>query len=629
MSVSLRIREFRVQNGMITSRLPARTNVLGIRSLSLQHQTDGGPLELAATFVYSDYRPFTLTASAQPKGKLTDPWNAQLEFAAFDATAFAKGIVEVSGDYDLQLDASTPALERLNALLPDLRLPALHQATLSTHLTNGPVHGDLPVIGTTQLHIGSADLGNIVPGLKLGVIDVALPDAGGLATVKGIGSYADQAFSVKGTFGVPEHPDGNVSLPIDLTAQTQAVAKTATSGNLSLKGNLTLNTGSFAGLDAAVELRTPALADMHPFAFRTLPALTALSLSGKLAIPATANTLIVTGAKLTSHEGDLAGDVTVGVRKTVALTGKLRSTKLDVDGLLKASGIGQQAGGEPARSSSGPLIPNTPLPWETLRGASIELSVDVDTVTFERQPLHDLSMAMTLKDSRLNVGRLTLAMPGGSLEASLMVDASRDAAPVKMTLHAPAIPLSLISHYAGLPDEPRGALRVDTQLQSAGRTPHEIAASLNGPLNATILGGKMSNAALITLASASLQALGIKVPAQGETDIHCFGLIGVFNNGVGRFGTIAVSSTYLEVAGSGQFDLNAETAAFKLHPMAQITGSPVSVPVVVDGPLRSLQGRLDASGLDRVGLFIDGLFGGDKPATCSDAGLVAPQPAAP
>jgi uncharacterized protein involved in outer membrane biogenesis len=339
--------------------------------------------------------------------------------------------------------------------------------------------------------------------------------------------------------------------------------------------------------------------------------------------------LVVTSAKLTSQQGDLAGDVTVGVGRPVTLTGKLRSTKLDVDGLLKASGIGQQAVDEPARSASGPLISNTPLPWQSLRGAAIDLAVDVDTMTFQKQPLHGLAMAMTLKDSRLNVGRLTLALPAGPLEASLMVDASGDSAPLNVTLHAPGIPLSLIAHYAGLPDEPSGALQVDTKLQSAGRSPHEIAGSLNGPLNATMIGGKMSNAALIALASASLQALNIEVPARGETDIHCFGLIGVFKNGVGRFETIAVSSTWLDVAGSGEFDLNAETAAFKLHPIAQITGSPVAVPVVVDGPFRSLQGRLDASGLDQVGLFIDGLFGGDKPATCSDAGLVAPQPMTP
>ena len=40
---------------------------------------------------------------------------------------------------------------------------------------------------------------------------------------------------------------------------------------------------------------------------------------------------------------------------------------------------------------------------------------------------------------------------------------------------------------------------------------------------------------MIELASASLHALGIEVPAQGETAIRCFGIVGSFNAGVGRF----------------------------------------------------------------------------------------------
>jgi uncharacterized protein involved in outer membrane biogenesis len=629
MPVSLRIRDFRVKDGMITSRMPARTNVLGIRSLSLQHQVDGGPLELAATFVYSDFRPFTLKASAQPTAGLSGPWHAQLEFAAFDATASAKGIVSVAGDYDLNLDATLPALEKLNALLPEMQLPALHQATLSTHLTNGPVRGDLPVIGTTRLHIGSADLGNFVPGLKLGAVDVALPEAGGLATVTGLGSFAGQALSLGGTFGVPEHPDGQVSLPIDLNARARPTANAAVTGTLALKGKLTLNTGTFDGLDAAVELRTPALADLRPFASRTLPRLTDVLLRGRLAIPANASSLVLTGAKLTTHEGDLAGDATIKSGAAIAFTGKFHSTTFDLDGVLRALEIGRGTGAEPPQNSTGPLISAAPLPWPVLRGPVIDLTVDVGTMTFHQQAFHDLQMAMTLKDGRLNIGRLKLDLPAGALQASLTVDASTDIPPLSMTLHAPGIPFSLISHFAGLPDETSGSLQVDAQLRSAGRSPHEMAASLNGSLNATMIGGKMSNAALIVLASASLQALSIDVPTRGETEIHCFGLIGVFNDGIGKFGTIAVASTYLEMAGSGQFDLKAETAALRLHPMAQITGSPVSVPVVVEGPLRSLQGRLDASGFDQLALLIDGLSGGDRPDTCSDAGLVAGHPKAP
>jgi uncharacterized protein involved in outer membrane biogenesis len=626
MPVSLQIRDFRVRNGMVTSRMPARTNVLGIRSLSLQHQSDVGPLELAATFVYSDLRPFTLTASAQPTGSLTDPWNAKLEFAAFDAAASATGTVSVAGEYDLHLDATLPALEKLNAVVPDIILPALHQATLSTHLTNGPVRGDLPVVGTTQLHVGSVDLDNMVSGLKLGAIDVTLPDAGGLATVKGLGNYAGQTLSLGGTLGVPEHPDGRVSLPVNVTVETRSAPSAAVRGSLSVKGDLTLNTGSFEGFDAAVQLRTPALADLRPFASPAVPELTDVLLSGKLAMPADANSLVLTGAKLTSREGDLAGDVKIGIGKAVALTGKVRSTKLDLDRLLRAFDVDSHSNTQPIRDSTGSLISAAPLPWPALRGPKIDLTIDVGTVTFRSQALHGLEMAMTVKDNRLNVGRLKLGLPAGTLQASLTADASTDVPPLSMTLHAPGIPLSLISYFAGLPDEASGSLQVDAQLRSTGRSPHEMAASLNGSLNATIIGGKMTNAALIALASPVLQPLNIAVPVQGETEIRCAGVVGSFNNGVGRFGTIAVSSTYLEMAGSGQFDLDAETATLKLQPMAQITGSPVSVPVVVEGPLRALQARLDASGLDMVGLFMNGLFGGDKPGTCSDAGLAAAQP---
>jgi uncharacterized protein involved in outer membrane biogenesis len=270
------------------------------------------------------------------------------------------------------------------------------------------------------------------------------------------------------------------------------------------------------------------------------------------------------------------------------------------------------------------LISVAPLPWPALRGPAIDLAIDVGTLTLQQQTLHDLQISMSLKNSHLNVDQVKVGLPAGTLQASLTIDASSDTPPLNMILHAPGIPFSLISHFAGLPDDTSGSLQVDAQLKSAGRSPHELAASLNGSLNATMIGGKMSNAALIALASTSLQSLSIAVPEKGETEIHCFGIIGSFRNGVGNFGTIAVSSTYLELAGSGQFDVNKETAALKLYPMAQITGSPVSVPVVVDGPLRALKGRLDASDLDQVGLFLDGLFGGDKPDTCSDAGLLKP-----
>jgi hypothetical protein len=149
-----------------------------------------------------------------------------------------------------------------------------------------------------------------------------------------------------------------------------------------------------------------------------------------------------------------------------------------------------------------------------------------------------------------------------------------------------------------------------------------VAASLDGTVSASTIGGRLSNAAFIKLTAASLDALGIQVPAEGETTLRCLGLVGSFTEGVGRFPTIALETTYLSLAGVGQVDLGQETVAFKLNPLARISGSSVSVPIVVEGPFRMIKGRLDASGLDKLGLLIEAWLGGDEPQACSDAGLV-------
>ena len=124
----LRIRAAHVQDGMVTWRLPARTKVLGIRSLDLRHSADEGPLNVDATMVYSDNQPFSLSAAATPTAGIAGPWNTRLDFAAFDTTAAATGTMDVAGHYDLQVEAQAGALDKLNALLPEMQLPAMHGA---------------------------------------------------------------------------------------------------------------------------------------------------------------------------------------------------------------------------------------------------------------------------------------------------------------------------------------------------------------------------------------------------------------------------------------------------------------------------------------------------------------------
>ena len=100
----------------------------------------------------------------------------------------------------------------------------------------------------------------------------------------------------------------------------------------------------------------------------------------------------------------------------------------------------------------------------------------------------------------------------------------------------------------------------------------------------------MTNAARMMLASPSLGALGIAVPAQGETALRCLGVIGSFSNGIGRLRTIAPDTTCLQLDGKDEVDFTKETEAFKVRPLARISGSSVAISMVVDGPFRSVDG---------------------------------------
>jgi len=624
----LRIRSTHVQDGMVTWRLPARTKVLGIRSLDVRHGVDDGPLEAETVLVYSDNQPFSLKAKATPTAGIAGPWSTRLDFAAYDTAASATGTMDVAGHYDLQVEAAAGDLAKLNALLPDMRLPALHRAALSAHLTNGKRPGDLPVIGPARLQFADADVGDRVRGLKLGASSVVLPAAGGLATVAGAGHLAGQPFSLAGTVGVPTHPDERASLPIDVEVQAAPTGGKAASGSLALKGKLALRALGFEGLDTMASLRTPALAALRPVLTQALPALTDVTFDGQVVVPANAGSVRFTDARLRAKEGDIAGDGTMGLGTAMVLDAKLRSGKLDLDAMLHAFGM------EPAQQAAradtaGPVIPDTPLPWHVLRGPTVNVAAAIDAMTFQDQAWQAVELAVQIKGGRLQVGTVKAALPGGPLALSMTADASASAVPVSLSVHAPAVPLALIARYAGLPAQVRGAVGIDAQLRGMGRTVRGLAASLDGPFSVTAAGGQISNALFIKLTAASLDALGIKVPAQGETALRCLGLIGSFNEGVGRFRTIALETTYLSLGGVGQVDLGRETVAFQLHTLAQVSGSPVSVPVVVEGPFRAIQGRLDATGLEKLGFLFEAWTGGDQSTACADAGLAPGSPKRP
>ena len=470
----LRIRKVHVQNGMVTWRLPARTKVVGIRSLDFQHLVDHGPVDAASTLVYSDNQPFALNLTAQPTGSAMQSWTTQLQFAAFDTRAAARGTADIAGHYDLQLDGASGALEKLNALLPEMNLPAVHGATLSVHLSNGTQPGDLPVVGETRLRFISADLRDRVPGLTLGATEAVLPAAGGQAQVGGGGAYGGIPFTLQGGFGVPTHLDGPARLPVALTATAAAGGAGEPGGSLGLKGMLALNTLRFAGLDAEASLRTPALARLRPTLGTWLPGLTDVRFDGHITVPDGVGPVRVKDATLQTRQGDLEGSGSVDFGAPITLTGKWRSERLDLDTLLEMLGVSLSVPAGPW-SNSGRVIPAIKLPWAGLRGPTLEITAAVSALTFQHEVWHDVHIGVQLKGGRLHIGPFKVGPPVGPLDLALTVDGAAEAAPISLSVRAPSLPLALVARYAELPGPVSGTARFDAELRGAGQTVRDLA----------------------------------------------------------------------------------------------------------------------------------------------------------
>ena len=133
--------------------------------------------------------------------------------------------------------------------------------------------------------------------------------------------------------------------------------------------------------------------------------------------------------------------------------------------LLAASGTDRVPTGPRTADPVGPVIPTTPLPWAMLRSNTLRLTANIAALTFARQVWRDVDLVLQLADGRLHVNPLRLALPGGPLELSLSADASKEAVPVSLTLHAPGIPLGLLARQAALPGDAAGNLHIEMQLR--------------------------------------------------------------------------------------------------------------------------------------------------------------------
>ncbi|HEY8288378.1 MAG TPA: AsmA family protein, partial [Acetobacteraceae bacterium] len=387
----------------------------------------------------------------------------------------------------------------------------------------------------------------------------------------------------------------------------------------------------------------PDLAALSPLAGHALPAVKSVAFQTSLADMqgGFAKGVTLRGLKLTSSAGDVAGEAAAGFGKPPSLTADLTSNRIDADALMVASGkpaapaagaaAQHPAAPPPAHAKSGRIFPDEPIPFDLLRLANADVRLKIATLHYGGADYRSIDVHTLLRDGKLAVDPFAADLPQGHLGGKLSADAQQPNPPVAVTLRAPGLAVRPLLAALGQPAYASGNLEVDADLHGAGKSPHAIAASLDGYLGLAMAGGTIDNRLLSSAMPQVVGKLNILETAKGGTsELRCFALRLDAQHGIGTLRALALSTSLLTMDGGGTVNLGEETMALKLRPQGRLGGKEVVVPMTASGPIRAPSVAIDSVGAAEsnigalAGLLgggatpLGGLLGGSASAASSD-----------
>ena len=482
-------------------------------------------------------------------------------------------------------------------------LPALHDVHLTAALTQSGITGLL--LQAKSYESGSLRLSNLklaAPGmadpvtataeLQIGNLPVALAaNAASFGALMGRGPIAFQFLALSG--------DASISVQ-------------GTSADL--RGT---------GVDATVSAKAPDLARVGALAGSAVPPLRDLALDARIA--AAPNGLVVRGMRLTSQQGDLGGDLALGLAPRPFARGSLVSQRLDIDAWMPrpvpAAAPAPAPAPAPPPATPPParpdrVIPDVKLPFAALRQADLDLHAAIGEAVWRGAAYHAVDGRILLQDGRLRLDPLSMQGPGGALHGQLLADAAAQTASV--TAQGQGLAAGPVLAILGAPDTTKGTLDLDLQLQGRGDTLRAQAASLDGHLGLAMVDGEVDNRWLESLFADALRAANLPVEAGGTSRVRCLALRADASAGQVQLRALALDTSRLKLDGEGGLNLANETVDLHLRPQLRL-GTALSIPVRLTGPLRAPKVALDPGAIapGRVGVTIGG---GPAPAdTCGPA----------
>ena len=555
----------------------------------------GGPVAGTATV-----RDVLLTVA----GRTEAPGPAGLPFSL---TAIGGGLaLAASGQAggpagsDVAFQASAPDLAAVSPLVGQ-PLPALRDAKLTGQLQGAAL------VGLT-LTAGDSDAPAVLPGLRLVRLEASAARLDGPVQVKAEGALRALPVALAGSFGPFRAGSGLVAASLAGDGATLAISGTV----------------GPAGLDGTVSARVPDVRRTAALAGYAAPAVHDVALDARAVPAGTARVTSLRGLRLTSAEGDLAGDVAVGLAPRPSLRGSLQSARLDLDVWTVVAPLPAPAPPPSPPSPPSPppaaapaIAPERPLPFAALRQADLDVSAAIAQARYRGTDYRSVQLHIVLADGRLRVDPATATAPGGPMRLTLQADAGAAPPTAALTLRGQGLNAAGLSELAGAPGALTGTVDADIDLKGAGVTARAMAASVTGHAAVALADGEIENGILATLFGPALRGASIPFDAAGRSKVACLAVRADAETGHVTLDSLTLQASRLRIEGEGAIDIPGETMDLHMRPEIRFGSLPVKVPVHLTGLWRSPKVEVDKGVLapGRFGLSI----GAASPDPCGPA----------
>ncbi len=622
------LQEVDISNGQLTlkNKLGAPT-IISLPSFSGTAAALDAPLHLNASAQIGATL-FTLAGTVGSIARLSSPapWPVDLTFTLGGATASPLGgaTAKVDGSiahplifkgYDATVTADIPALNSLTSSLPaawtdGMTLPPVQNLTVSARIVDQ--NSLIPAIDQLVLKAGAADLSALRPGLQLASLDIAMASLDQPLSLHAAATLDGTALSLSGRFGAPQALLPPAWLPASMPPQVNyPVTAQATFGNASFNVNGAIATPeTLSGAALALTATIPDLTALSPLAGSPLPAWKNISAQTTVVDPGgqgLRNAIGVQGLTVTMDHAAFGGDASLFLGKPAKLTAALSASQLNLDALLASMPRNAPAAAAPATAApaTAPAQANEgaqpgslytakiPVAW--LHAGNADLQLAADTLVWNQTDYSALQLHAVLNNGVLTLAPVTGQLPGGSVTASAVIDASHDPATESLKLNAPAMAVGPLLKAFHLPSSAQGTVQVQINASGQGDSLQPIAASLNGQLGLAMVNGVVDGTVLDGLFGSVLHGVNLPtnlIGSQGPVVVRCMATRLDATNGIGTFRALALDSSRLRMQGSGTVDFANDTLNLTLRPQVRISGANIDVPVHVGGSFSAPTSRV-------------------------------------